>query len=111
MDVIGKFFPNPDKHRVIRAFLAFLAVQSAYKGPYTPGSAACLAYSLATPPEGQLMHKLKGGLGAVSIGLGEYFEELGGELRVHTTVDRIIKDGGRACGVELQGGSTGGAGP
>jgi phytoene dehydrogenase-like protein len=104
MDVIGKFFPDPGKHRVIRAFLAFLAVQSAYKGPYTAGSAACLAYSLASPPGGQLMHKLKGGLGAVSIGLGEYFEELGGELRLHTSVERILNEGGRAVGVELQGG-------
>ncbi len=104
MDVIGKFFPDPGKHRVIRAFLAFLAVQSAYKGPYTPGSAACLAYSLATPPDGQLMHKLKGGLGAVSIGLGKYFEELGGELRIHASVERILTERGRAAGVELRGG-------
>ena len=55
MDVIDQFFPDPGKHKVMRAFLAFLGVQSAYKGPYTPGSAACLAYSLATPPGGQLM--------------------------------------------------------
>ena len=104
MDILDQFFPDPGKHKVMRAFLAFLSVQSAYKGPYTPGSAACLAYSLAIPPGGQLMHKLKGGLGAVSEGLADYFQELGGELRLHTTVEKILTEHGNAAGVELHGG-------
>ena len=50
MDVINQFFPDPDRHRVIRAMMAFMAVQSTYRGPFSPGSALCLAYGLAAPP-------------------------------------------------------------
>ena len=55
-----------DKHRVMRGMLAFLAVNSTYRGPYSPGSATCLAFALATPPGVEMIRKLKGGIGAIT---------------------------------------------
>src|SRR4029077_6145228 len=49
MDVIDKCLPDRDKHAPLRSMLAFLAVNSTYKGPATPGSALCLAFALASP--------------------------------------------------------------
>jgi phytoene dehydrogenase-like protein len=89
---------------VIRAMLAFLAVNSTFRGPYTPGSATCLFFALAQPVGGVLMHKLKGGIGALSRGLAGKLEERGGRIRIHTTVERILTENGRAVGVALVGG-------
>ncbi len=36
MDVVDRFLPDKEKHSVIRGMLAFLAVNSTYRGPYTP---------------------------------------------------------------------------
>lgn len=47
--------------------LAFLAVNSTYRGPYTPGSATCLAFALAVPGDSTaMMTKLEGGIGALT---------------------------------------------
>jgi phytoene dehydrogenase-like protein len=45
MDVIDRYLPDKQKHAVMRGMLAFLAVNSTYRGPYTPGSATCLAFA------------------------------------------------------------------
>jgi hypothetical protein len=46
--------------------LAFLAINSTYRGPYTPGSATCLAFLLAVPDDtSAMMTKLEGGIGAL----------------------------------------------
>ena len=37
MDVLDRFFPDPEKHRMIRAMMSFLAVNSTYKGPVDAG--------------------------------------------------------------------------
>ena len=76
MDVIDRYLPDKEKHAVMRGMLAFLAVNSTYRGPYTPGSATCLAFALAVPEEGgQMMTKLKGGIGALTEHLRELFVE------------------------------------
>ena len=49
MDAIDRYLPDKDKHAILRGMLAFLAVNSTYRGPYTPGSATCLAFALAVP--------------------------------------------------------------
>jgi phytoene dehydrogenase-like protein len=104
MDVINEFFPDPNKHILIKSFLAFLSVQSAYRGPYTPGSALCLAYGLANPGGGQLMRRIKGGLGMLPEGLERSLKEKGGETRINAPVKRVLLEDGRAVGVELAGG-------
>jgi phytoene dehydrogenase-like protein len=102
MDVINQFFPNPERHKVIRAMIAFMAIHPIYRGPFSPGSALPLAYGLATPPGGQLFRHVKGGMGMLSEGLRRATEENGGEMKVKTPVKRIVIENGKAVGVELR---------
>ena len=104
MDVLNRFFPDKEKSRVMRGMLAFLAVNSTYRGPYTPGSATCLAYALAAPPGVEMMQKLEGGIGALTGHIRQLFEANGGELRLKAIVERILVDGNRVTGVEMKGG-------
>lgn len=106
MDVVDRFLPSREKHSVIRGMLAFLAVNSTYRGPYTPGSATCLAFALSMPPEGgQMTTKLKGGIGVLADHLRDLFLAAGGELRYRSKVERILVSEGRVTGVELRDGS------
>jgi phytoene dehydrogenase-like protein len=104
MDLIDRFFPDEKRHRPLRAQLAFAAVQSTYKGPFTPGSAFCLVYTLAPNDAGGLMKRVRGGMGALSEALQRSIEDKGGEVRLGAPVQRILVEGGRAVGVELRGG-------
>jgi phytoene dehydrogenase-like protein len=107
MDVIDRFLPDKDKHAVMRGMLAFLAVNSTYRGPYTPGSATCLAFALAVPEEGSaMMTKLKGGIGALTDHLRGLFVSHGGELRFRSKVEEILVECGAVKGVRLRDGST-----
>src|SRR6185295_12516445 len=36
MDLVDRFLPDKQRHRTLRALVAFAAVQSTYKGPFTP---------------------------------------------------------------------------
>lgn len=100
MDVVDRFLPDHRKHAQIRSMLAFLAVNSTYRGPYSPGSALCLAFALASPGDAT-MSKVQGGIGTMSDHLLGLFEQHGGELRRHVKVSRIVTSGGRAEGVAL----------
>jgi len=102
MDLINQFFPNPERHKVIRALMAFMAVHSTYRGPFSPGSALVMAYGLATAPGGQIFRHIKGGMGMLSEGLRRSIEENGGEVRVKNPVKRIVVENGKAVGVELR---------
>ncbi len=100
MDVVDQFLPDREKHAQIRSMLSFLAVNSTYRGPYTPGSALCLAFALASP-NGATMSKVRGGIGTLSDHLAGLFERHGGELRRHVKVSRIEVSEGRVTGVTL----------
>jgi phytoene dehydrogenase-like protein len=104
MDVLGRFFPDPEKHRILRGMLSFLAVNSTYRGPYTPGSAACLAFALAAPPGVEMMSKIEGGIGSLADHVKALFEAHGGELRLRTPVKKILTEGDRVTGVQLEDG-------
>jgi phytoene dehydrogenase-like protein len=104
MDLIDRFFPDEERHRPLRAQLAFAAVQSTYKGPYTPGSAFCLVYTLSPNDAGGLMKRVRGGMGVLSEALQRSIEAKGGEVRLGTPVERILVEDGRAVGVALRGG-------
>ncbi len=104
MDLIDRFFPDRERHRSLRTQLAFASVQSTYKGPYTPGSAFCLVYTLSPNDAGGLMKRVKGGMGSLSEALRRSIEARGGEVRLGAPVRRIIIEEGRAVGVELRGG-------
>ncbi len=106
MDVVDRFLPDKEKHAVIRGMLAFLAVNSTYRGPYTPGSATCLGFALAIPEEGgQMTTKLKGGIGVLADHLRDLYTEAAGELRYRTKVEQILVEDGHVTGVRLKDGS------
>jgi phytoene dehydrogenase-like protein len=100
MDVVDRFLPDREKHAQVRSMLSFLAVNSTYLGPYTPGSALCLAFALASPGDAT-MSKVRGGIGAMSDHVLGLFERNGGELRRHVKVSKIVTSDGRVQGVEL----------
>ena len=102
MDILDKFFPDPVKHRELRASMAFAAVQATYKGPYTPGSGMCLVYTMAQEGSEGLMQRVKGGIGKLSECLAAQIEALGGEVRLKQNVTRILVQDNRAVGVELK---------
>ncbi|TPG23996.1 phytoene desaturase family protein [Mycolicibacterium hodleri] len=105
-DVLDRYLPDAEKHGALRGMLSFLAVNTTYRGPATPGSAAALAFGLAIPDENaKLMKKLRGGIGSLTAHLVDLLESGGGELRLRTKVDEILVDGGRVTGVRLEDGS------
>ena len=104
MDIIDKFFPDPIKHRELRASMAFAAVQATYKGPYTPGSGMCLIYTMAQEGSDGLMQRVKGGIGKLSDCLAEQIIALGGEVRMKQRVSHIVVEDNRAVAVELKSG-------
>jgi phytoene dehydrogenase-like protein len=104
MDLVDRFLPDRERHRTLRALVAFAAVQSTYKGPFTPGSALCLVYTFAQNEGGGLMRRVKGGMGSLSEALCRSIADKGGELRFKTPVRRILIEEGRAAGVELRDG-------
>ncbi len=106
MDIIDRFFPDPEKHRTMRALMSFAAIQSTYKGPYSPGSAFCLVYTLALNGSGGLMRRVKGGMGSLPEALERSIRAKGSEVRLKQTVKRIVVEDGRATGVELRSGET-----
>jgi phytoene dehydrogenase-like protein len=104
MDLVNRFLPDRKRHRTLRALVAFAAVQSTYKGPFTPGSALCLVYTFAQNEGGGLMRRVRGGMGSLSEALRRSIADKGGEVRVKSPVRRILIDAGRAAGVELHDG-------
>jgi phytoene dehydrogenase-like protein len=100
MDVLDHYLPDRDKHAPLRSMLAFLSVNSTYKGPATPGSALCLAFALASPGDAT-MSKVKGGLGTMSAHVLDLFERSGGTLRLHAKVAKILVSDSKVTGVEL----------
>jgi phytoene dehydrogenase-like protein len=104
MDLVDRFLPDVERHRTLRALVAFAAVQSTYKGPFTPGSALCLVYTFARNEGGGLMRRVKGGMGSLSEALCRSIADKGGEVRTKTPVRRVLIEDGRAVGVELRDG-------
>ncbi|VEG51677.1 FAD dependent oxidoreductase [Mycolicibacterium aurum] len=106
MDAIDRYLPDRQRHAVLRSMLAFLAINSTYRGPYTPGSATCLAFALAVPDDTTaMMTKLQGGIGALCNHLLDQFVSAGGTIRYRAKVDRIDVTDGRITGVRLRDGS------
>ena len=60
-DVLDHYLPDKEKHGALRGMLSLLAVNTTYRGPATPGTAAALAYGFAVPDENALLiKKLRG---------------------------------------------------
>jgi len=106
-DVLDRYFPDREKHGALRGMLAFLAVNTTYRGPETPGSAAALAFGLAVPDDDTaLMKKPRGGIGALTAHLREQFAAAGGQLRLRAEVTEIRVASGQVTGVTTRDGFT-----
>jgi phytoene dehydrogenase-like protein len=106
-DVLDRYLPDHEKHGALRGMLSLLAVNTTYRGPATPGTAAAFAYGFAVPDENALLvKKLRGGIGALTSHLHAVFTGNGGEVRLRSKVDEILVGDGRVTGVRLADGST-----
>jgi phytoene dehydrogenase-like protein len=104
-DVLDRYLPDKEKHAALRGMLAFLAVNSTYRGPSSPGSAAGLAYGMAVPDESTVLtKKLKGGIGVLTQHLEQQLIEAGGHVRLDAAVSEITVADGRVTGVVLASG-------
>jgi phytoene dehydrogenase-like protein len=105
-DVIDRYLPDKERHGALRGMLAFLAVNSTFRGPYTPGSAAALAWGMAVPDENTVLtKKLKGGIGVLTEHLEKQYADAGGELRLRSQVTAVDVVDGRVTGVVTEDGS------
>ncbi|KAA1420187.1 NAD(P)/FAD-dependent oxidoreductase [Nocardioides humilatus] len=101
-DVLDRYLPDREKHAALRGMLAFLAVNSTYRGPSSPGSAAGLAFGMAVPDENTVLtKKLKGGIGVLTQHLEQQLVAAGGELRLDAAVSEITVVDGKVTGVVL----------
>ena len=106
-DVLDRYLPDKEKHGALRGMLAFLAVNTTYRGPAMPGTAAAFAFGLAVPNEDAVLtKKLRGGIGALTAHLQDLFLSTGGELRLRTAVAEILVTDRRVAGVRTGDGST-----
>lgn len=96
-DVLDRHFPDREKHGALRGSMTVLAVNTLYRGPATPGSAAALAFGLGVP-EGDFVRwkKLRGGIGALTTHLSQLLERTGGEVRLRSKVTEIVVDNSRS---------------
>ncbi len=109
-EVLDRYFPDREKHGALRGSMTVLAVNTIYRGPATPGSAAALAFGLGIP-DGEFvqMKKLRGGIGALTAHLARLLESDGGELRLRAKVTEILVADGRVNGVRTEAGEILGA--
>lgn len=106
-DVLDRYLPDREKHGAIRGSMTVLAVNTLYRGPATPGSAAALAFGLGVPDGDTIqMKKLRGGIGALTAHLRALLESRGGEVRLRSRVAEILVADGRVRGVRTETGDS-----
>src|SRR6202008_2300409 len=106
-DVLDRYLPDREKHGALRGSMTVLAVNTLYRGPATPGSAAALAFGLGGPGGDTMkMKKLRGGIGALTSHLCELLESRGGEVRLRSKVTEILVAAGRVGCVRTEAGWT-----
>jgi phytoene dehydrogenase-like protein len=87
----------------LKAIYGFDAIVGNYASPYTPGSGYVLlhhAFGEVNGKPGLWGHAI-GGMGAITQALAREAERLGVRIEREADVQRVVVDGGRACGVEL----------
>ncbi|OBF15606.1 dehydrogenase [Mycobacterium kubicae] len=106
-DVLDRYLPDREKHGALRGSMTVLAVNTLYRGPATPGSAAALAFGLGVPDGDTMqMKKLRGGIGALTAHLADALVSGGGEIRLRTKVTEILVEAGKVNGVRTEAGET-----
>lgn len=85
---------------IIRASMSLQSYFIGLPPALCPGYVAFLAY---TEHEG--IFYPKGGMIEIPKSIARAFEECGGEIRLNSTVSKVLTESGRACGVELEDGT------
>ncbi len=87
----------------LKTVLATDGLIGTYGGPSTPGTAYVLLHHYL----GRILGArgawgyVRGGMGRITQALAQALQVAGGEIRTEATVDRILREGGRAVGVAL----------
>jgi phytoene dehydrogenase-like protein len=103
MDVIRKFFPDPEKHRLILGSLCAATIDGTNTGPFTTGNAISMAYHY-TLGDAFDFRTPKGGIGALSESIRNALEDHGGKVRLGAPVKRFLINNRKITGVELKSG-------
>jgi phytoene dehydrogenase-like protein len=101
-DILDRWFESAP----IKAAFGFDAVVGNFASPYTPGSAYVLLHHVfgeVNGVPGQWGHAI-GGMGAITQAMAKECAARGVVLRTSAPVARVVVEGGRATGVELDGG-------
>ncbi|MBP8080989.1 MAG: NAD(P)/FAD-dependent oxidoreductase, partial [Arenimonas sp.] len=101
-DLLDEYFESD----LLKGALAFDAVLGAEWGPRSPGTVLTYLYRLSGIAGGNAMGVAQpiGGLGAVCAAMATSASAAGAQLRTSARVRRIVVEGDRACGVELDSG-------
>lgn len=88
---------------ILKGFLSFLALVSAWGGPSTPGWSLLYGHHSIGEYEGRMGQYAfpRGGMGSVAEALAARARARGVKIRVAAEVDRVVVEGGRATGVVL----------
>ncbi len=105
MDVMRRFFKDPERHKCITGSLAASTIDGTHMGPYTQGSALSLAYHMCVGDNYDFKVP-KGGIGTLSTALVSVLEKYGGEVRYKSSVDNFLIEDGKVSGVEMKDGET-----
>lgn len=101
-DLLVRYFES-DR---LRGFMMFMGMVSTWGGPRTGGTAYVYGYHAQGEFEGNYGHYglPRGGMGAISKALASGLADHGGEIRISAPVKRVLDEGGKATGVELDSG-------
>jgi phytoene dehydrogenase-like protein len=90
----------------VKALFGFDAVVGSYASPYTPGSAYVLLHHVFGEVNGKpgIWGHAVGGMGAITQAMATEARRLGVVLETDAPVKRIVVEGGRATGIELEDG-------
>jgi phytoene dehydrogenase-like protein len=91
----------------VRAALGWHAINDSTGGPSTPGTAFVLLHDHASEQAGGGIRQwgfVRGGIGRLTEAMADAAREAGATIRTSSPVRRIIVEGGRAAGVELDNG-------
>jgi phytoene dehydrogenase-like protein len=101
-DFLAMFFDSPE----VKGALAFDSIVGAYAAPSTPGTAYVLlhhCFGEVNGRQGVWGHAL-GGMGAITAAMARSAVSRGVAIRTGIPVRRLVVEGGRAAGVELEDG-------
>ena len=101
-DVLDRWFESAP----IKAAFGFDSIVGNFASPYTPGSAYVLLHHVfgeANGQAGQWGHAI-GGMGAITQAMAKACVARGVAIRTGAPVARVVVEGGRASGVELESG-------